>query len=44
MLEAILIDKTGGFCKGVQPKHRFLFDEKGRRNAFRRGEIASNFR
>ena len=22
MLEAILIDKTRGFCKGVQPKHR----------------------
>ena len=22
MLEAILIDKTRGFCKGVQQKHR----------------------
>ena len=28
MLEAILIDKTRGFCKGVQPKHRVLSMKK----------------
>ena len=28
MLEAILIDKTRGFCNGVQPKHRVSSTKK----------------